>query len=87
MIFSGPSTRSAFGQDVALAAFLKEALEELVYGEDDEHRAESQVVRGLFEAVRRSYFRLYFNFMYFDVAKPLDLILQSSTQKVTEYGH
>ncbi|CAK9075814.1 unnamed protein product [Durusdinium trenchii] len=47
------------------AAFRKE----LVYGEDDEHRAESQVVRGLFEAVRRSYFRLYFNFMYFDVAK------------------
>eukprot|EP00435_Cladocopium_sp_Y103_P040020 s726_g10.t2 len=42
---------------------------ELVYGEDDQQRAEPDVVKDLFQAVRDSYFRLYFNFMYFDVAK------------------
>lgn len=46
-------------------------LEELVYGEDDERHAEPDVVKSLFGAVRDSYFRLYFNFMYFDVAKQL----------------
>ena len=49
------------------------SLEELVYGEDDQQRAEPDVVNDLFQAVRDSYFRLYFNFMYFDVAKQLDL--------------
>lgn len=42
---------------------------ELVYGEDQADRAQPGVVEDLFQAVRDSYFRLYFNFMYFDVAK------------------
>ena len=46
--------------------------QELVYGEDDQQRAEPEVVKDLFQAVRDSYFRLYFNFMYFDVAKWLE---------------
>lgn len=42
---------------------------ELVYGEDNAHRAAKPVTDELFEAVRDSYFLLFFNFMYFDVAK------------------
>mmetsp|Transcript_23405 Transcript_23405/g.50945 ORF Transcript_23405/g.50945 Transcript_23405/m.50945 type:complete len:376 (+) Transcript_23405:29-1156(+) len=54
-----------FQNQLVEAAFRKE----LVYGEDDQQRAEPDVVTDLFQAVRDSYFRLYFNFMYFDVAK------------------
>jgi peptide/bleomycin uptake transporter len=42
---------------------------ELVYGEDDAGRAEPPTVRELFTNVRRNYFRLYFHYMYFNVAR------------------
>ena len=42
---------------------------ELVYGEDHENRAEPLTVRELFENVRKNYFRLYFNYMYFNVVR------------------
>jgi peptide/bleomycin uptake transporter len=42
---------------------------ELVYGEDHEHRAGPPEVKRLFFDVRRNYFRLFFHYLYFDVAK------------------
>ncbi len=42
---------------------------ELVYGEDDAARASPPVAGRLFADVRRNYFRLFFHYMYFDVAK------------------
>ena len=42
---------------------------ELVYGEDDAGRADPPTVRELFANVRRNYFRLYFHYMYFNVAR------------------
>jgi peptide/bleomycin uptake transporter len=42
---------------------------ELVYGEDDPERASPPTVRELFGAVRRNYFRLYFHYMYFNIAR------------------
>ncbi|MEM7172817.1 MAG: peptide antibiotic transporter SbmA [Pseudomonadota bacterium] len=42
---------------------------ELVFGEDHADRAEPPTVRELFDTVRKSYFRLYFHYMYFDIAK------------------
>jgi peptide/bleomycin uptake transporter len=42
---------------------------ELVYGEDQEARAQPQTLRELFVAVRKNYFRLYFNFAYFNLAR------------------
>jgi peptide/bleomycin uptake transporter len=42
---------------------------ELVYGEDDHRRAEAQHLGYLFGNVRRNYFRLFFHYMYFDVAR------------------
>jgi peptide/bleomycin uptake transporter len=42
---------------------------ELVYGEDDGSRAAPPVAGKLFGDVRRNYFRLFFNYLYFDVAK------------------
>ncbi|KXF78433.1 microcin B17 transporter [Paramesorhizobium deserti] len=42
---------------------------ELVYGEDDPERAEPITVAELFHNVRRNYFRLYFHYMYFNVAR------------------
>ncbi|HVZ44182.1 MAG TPA: peptide antibiotic transporter SbmA [Ramlibacter sp.] len=42
---------------------------ELVYGEDDADRAQPQTAAALFANVRRSYFRLYFHYMYFNVAR------------------
>ncbi|WP_312268711.1 peptide antibiotic transporter SbmA [Pseudescherichia sp.] len=42
---------------------------ELVYGEDDPERASPPTVRELFSAVRRNYFRLYFHYMYFNIAR------------------
>lgn len=42
---------------------------ELVYGEDDPERASPPTVRELFAAVRRNYFRLYFHYMYFNIAR------------------
>jgi peptide/bleomycin uptake transporter len=42
---------------------------ELVYGEDHEDRASPPTVAELFANVRRNYFRLYFHYMYFNVAR------------------
>jgi peptide/bleomycin uptake transporter len=42
---------------------------ELVLGEDNEDRADPPSLRELFVGVRKNYFRLYFNYLYFDVAK------------------
>ncbi len=42
---------------------------ELVYGEDDASRASPPVAGKLFADVRRNYFRLFFHYLYFDVAK------------------
>jgi len=47
------------------AAFRKE----LVYGEDDESRAQPPTLNELFNNVRKNYFRLYFHYMYFNVAR------------------
>jgi peptide/bleomycin uptake transporter len=46
---------------------------ELVYGEDDEYRAQPPTLVELFADVRKNYFRLYFNYMYFNVARMLYL--------------
>ncbi|WP_153768366.1 peptide antibiotic transporter SbmA [Labrenzia sp. CE80] len=42
---------------------------ELVYGEDNEERAAPPSVAELFGNVRKNYFRLYFHYLYFDVAR------------------
>lgn len=42
---------------------------ELVYAEDDGGRAHPQTVGELFAAVRQNYFRLYFNYMYFNIGR------------------
>jgi peptide/bleomycin uptake transporter len=42
---------------------------ELVYAEDDAARASPPVVQKLFGDVRTNYFRLFFHYLYFDVAK------------------
>ncbi len=42
---------------------------ELVYGEDDESRASPAVAKSLFDVVRGFYFRYYFHFLYFNVAR------------------
>lgn len=49
------------------AAFRKE----LVYGEDDESRATPPSLKQLFDNVRKNYFRLYFHYMYFNVARSM----------------
>ncbi|MBZ9604427.1 peptide antibiotic transporter SbmA [Phyllobacterium chamaecytisi] len=46
---------------------------ELVYGEDDESRAQPPTMAQLFSNVRKNYFRLYFNYLYFNVARILYL--------------
>ncbi len=47
------------------AAFRKE----LVYGEDYDDHARPLPVRDFFKNVQRNYFRLYFNYLYFNVAR------------------
>jgi peptide/bleomycin uptake transporter len=42
---------------------------ELVYGEDDPDRAKPPTARDLFARVQRNYFRLYFHYTYFNVAR------------------
>lgn len=44
---------------------------ELVYGEDDANRARPTTLRELFAAVRTNYFRLYSNYLYFNVGRYL----------------
>jgi len=46
---------------------------ELVYGEDDIERAQPPSLIKLFGNVRRNYFRLYFHYMYFNIARSLYL--------------
>lgn len=46
---------------------------ELVYGEDDPARAQPETLKALFLDVRKNYFRLYFHYMYFNVARSLYL--------------
>ena len=52
-----------FNNQKVEAAYRKE----LVYGEDDADRATPPSVRDLFSGVRKNYFKLYFNYLYFDV--------------------
>jgi peptide/bleomycin uptake transporter len=54
-----------FQNQLVEAAFRKE----LVYGEDHERRAQPPGIRELFRNVQRNYFRLYFNYLYFNVAR------------------
>lgn len=42
---------------------------ELVYGEDDSSRAQPPTLATLFGNVRRNYFRLYFHYFYFNIAR------------------
>lgn len=42
---------------------------ELVYGEDNDARAQPATVTELFNDVRRNYFRLYFHYVYFNVVR------------------
>jgi peptide/bleomycin uptake transporter len=42
---------------------------ELVYGEDDANRADPPTLAHLFQDVRRNYFRLYFHYAYFNLAR------------------
>lgn len=54
-----------FENQKAEAAYRKE----LVYAEDDAARASPAVVRKLFNQLKVNYFRLFFHYTYFDVAK------------------
>jgi peptide/bleomycin uptake transporter len=58
-----------FGNQRVEAAYRKE----LVFGEDNPSRATPPTLRELFSHVRRNYFRLYLNFMYFNIARILYL--------------
>lgn len=40
---------------------------ELVYGEDNDQRADPISVRNLYDGLKRNYFRLYFHYLYFEV--------------------
>ena len=42
---------------------------ELVFGEDHADRAQPPMLAELFDAVRQNYFRLYLNYLYFNVAR------------------
>lgn len=52
-----------FNNQKVEAAYRKE----LVYGEDNKDRATPPSVKELFGGVRKNYFKLYFNYLYFDV--------------------
>lgn len=54
-----------FNNQKVEAAYRKE----LVLAEDDHMRGSESVVQDLFSQVRKNYFRLFFHYMYFDVAK------------------
>ena len=54
-----------FNNQKVEAAFRKE----LVFGEDHDDRAKPPTIVELFNNVRRNYFRLFFHYMYFDIAK------------------
>jgi peptide/bleomycin uptake transporter len=59
----------AFHNQRVEAAYRKE----LVYGEDDSFRAAPPKLIELYAAVRRNYFRVYLNYMYFNVGRILYL--------------
>ena len=59
----------SFKNQCVEAAYRKE----LVYGEDNADRAGPLTVRELYDGVRRNYFRLYFHYMYFNIARILYL--------------
>ncbi len=42
---------------------------ELVYGEDQNHRADDFTVRGIFAELKENYYRLYRNYVYFDFGR------------------
>ena len=42
---------------------------ELVYGEDDENRADDFTLKGLFGELKQNYYRLYRNYIYFDLGR------------------
>jgi peptide/bleomycin uptake transporter len=42
---------------------------ELVYGEDNQERARPPTLSALYDDVRHNYFRLYFNYLYFNVVR------------------
>ena len=44
---------------------------ELVYRENDEFRAQPPTLEELFKNVRKNFFRIYFHYMYFNVARML----------------
>jgi peptide/bleomycin uptake transporter len=54
-----------FANQKVEAAYRKE----LVLGEDDASRADPPTLAYLYGAIRRNYFRLYLNFMYFNIAR------------------
>lgn len=54
-----------FNNQKVEAAYRKE----LVYGEDNGDRAQPATVKELYEGVRKNYYRLYFNYLYFNVAR------------------
>jgi len=54
-----------FANQKVEAAYRKE----LVLGEDDSARAAPPTLADLYGAIRRNYFRLYLNFMYFNIAR------------------
>ena len=54
-----------FNNQKVEAAFRKE----LVLAEDSADRGELRLMMGLFDEVRTNYFRLFFHYLYFDVAK------------------
>ncbi len=58
-----------FNNQKVEAAYRKE----LVYGEDDPSRATPPTVKALFGEVRHNYFRLYFHYTYFNIARILYL--------------
>ncbi|NIF48540.1 peptide antibiotic transporter SbmA [Enterobacter sp. Ap-1006] len=58
-----------FNNQKVEAAYRKE----LVYGEDDASRATPPTVKDLFSHIRYNYFRLYFHYTYFNIARVLYL--------------
>jgi peptide/bleomycin uptake transporter len=54
---------------------------ELVYGEDNPNRAQPPTVGELFQDVRKNYFRIYLNYMYFN----LGLIVYLQTDNIFPY--
>ncbi|WP_342754679.1 peptide antibiotic transporter SbmA [Pantoea sp. MBD-2R] len=56
---------------------------ELVYGEDDDRRASPVTVQNLFLSIRKNYFRLYFHYLYFNIARILYLQIDAVFGLVT----